>query len=872
MGKTRLALAFAERQLRNFKHGVFFVSLASLDEAEDIVPTVARNLGFSFYEGVDHRQQLIDYLRGKSMLLLLDNLEHLQEGASLVSELVQSAQEVRIIVTSREPLRLLGENLYSVEGFDYQEWATAEAALENDAVQLFLNSARMRRPEFDLGADDLQPMTRICRLVQGMPLGIVLAAGWTKLLSPTEIAEELDQSIDILESDLKDIPERQRSMKAVLDTTWEQLNRREREVLMRLAVFRGGCSQNAIRQVTGATLMELKSLTEKSLINANRVGRHEMHELLRQYAAEMLRSDPEAEFEAHRLHSSYYLKSIAEREDELFGHQVKLVMEDIDSNLVNVRSALHWAATHQQVEYMERAIDPLFQYYFWRDRYHSIIKDAQLIIEGLAQEDSPKARLITAKALARQGWFLLDEEDLELVRKSEAILNRDDLVSLDTRRDRAFVLSRLVELTVGSDPHRGLEMSRECLELYREVGDLRGEAAALSCLAEHASVTGNIEEEKRLRERCTFKYEQLGNPWDLAISLDRLATLAAHLGEVEEAERLATKSYTMLKAVGDPSSIARSSNSLGRTLYRIGRFAEARERLIDAVKRFEDLGHDTMMTYSTMQLAWAYLHLGDYESAHVLAQQCLSYYEPHAIATWARLLLVCLALVRKEPEEVHRQAQIILEIYRARHDWYSEMLCYSLTSMAERLRRNETGYRHYLIEALQITAFRKDFGWVNPTWAAAALFFADRGDVERAVEIYELACQRYYIAVSQWYKDIAGDHIFALAERLPPEVAGAARRRGRERDPVETAKELLAELESAATSKIAPPQSLVESLSERELELLQLVAEGKSNREIAQELILALGTVKSHLHNIFQKLGVRSRTQAVVRANELNLL
>jgi predicted ATPase len=432
IGKTRLALAFAERQLCNFEHGVFFVPLASLDAAEDIVPAVARGLGFSFYEGVDHRQQLNDYLRAKSMLLLLDNFEHLLEGASLASEIVQAAPGVRVIATSREPLRLLDEQPFSVHGLDFPEWETPEDALEYDAALLFLSSARRSRSRFDLDQGDLQPLTRICRLVQGMPLGIVLAAGWVELLSPAEIAEELGQGIDILKTDLRDVPERQRSMRAVFDTTWEQLNRRERDVLKSLSIFRGGCSQKAIRQVTGTTLMELKSLTGKSLINANRDGRHEMHELLREYVSEKLERDPEAAFQAHDRHCSYFLDSIAELEGDLYSPRVKRVMNDIDGDLENVRAALQWAAAHQQVERMDRAINPLFQYYFWRDRHHSLFRDAQIIVEGLDRVESPEARLITARALARQGMLLLDQEDLELVMKSKEIIKA--LLSQSSRR------------------------------------------------------------------------------------------------------------------------------------------------------------------------------------------------------------------------------------------------------------------------------------------------------------------------------------------------------------------------------------------------------------------------------------------------------
>jgi tetratricopeptide (TPR) repeat protein len=730
------------------------------------------------------------------MLILLDNFEHLLEGASLAAEVVQAAPGVRIIVTSREPLRLLDEQLFTVHGLDFPEWETPEDALEYDAARLFLSSARRSRSEFDLGQGDLQPMTRICRLVQGMPLGIVLAAGWVELLSPVEIAEELGQGIDILESDLHDIPERQRSMRAVFDTTWEQLNRRERDVLMRLSVFRGGCSQQAIRQVTGATLMELKSLTGKSLINTNRDGRHEMHELLGQYAADKLERGPDANFEAHDRHCSYYLDSIAELEGDLYSPRVKRVMNDIDGDLENVQSALRWAATHQQVERLDRAINPLFQYYRWRDRHNSIFRDAQIIIEGLDRVASPEARLITARALSRQGWFLPDPEDLELVMKSAALLRRNDLASLDTRKDRAFTLARLGGLTIASDPQRSLEISEESLVLFREVGDLWGEAAALNNLARYANIAGNLEEEKRLREKCKIIYEQMGNPIELAQSLTRLGWLASDQFDVDEAQQLARQSYNMLVDVGYPSSVARSSLNLGRSLYLVGRFDEALERIKDAWNIYEDLGYDSGKMLCIFRKAWTYSHIGEYESASSLARQSLSYYEPIGNAGGTHWLLAGLALKRKDPGEVRSQAQKALEIFRANHYWLGEHGCLVLISRAERLSGNESASRHHFIEALRIITAGKELGFAIAGLPAAALLFADQGEVERAVEIYELACQRPFVANSQWYEDVFGKHIAAMAESLPPEVVDAARQRGRERDPWETAKEILAELEA----------------------------------------------------------------------------
>ena len=230
-GKTRLALEAAERQLEHYPQGVFFVSLAPLNSAESIVPTVAEAVGFTFYPGGEPQQQLLNYLRAKRMLLLLDNYEHLLEGAGVVSEVLKTAPEVKVLVTSRARLNVGGEHRYQVTGMDYpdaeqmgnlredavQSIRSAQEALHYSAVKLFLQGARRALPGFELTEENLSDVVQICHLVEGMPLAIRLAASWVDTLTVAQIASEITQSLDLLETELLDVPERQRSVRATIN-------------------------------------------------------------------------------------------------------------------------------------------------------------------------------------------------------------------------------------------------------------------------------------------------------------------------------------------------------------------------------------------------------------------------------------------------------------------------------------------------------------------------------------------------------------------------------------------------------------------------------------------------------------------------------
>ncbi|MFN8376606.1 MAG: AAA family ATPase [Anaerolineae bacterium] len=290
IGKTRLALE-AMRQF-SFPHGVYFVSLQSLTSPAFMLSTLADALGFQFYSGADPKQQLLHYVSEKSLLLVLDNLEHLLEGVTLLSDMLAAAPRIRILATSRERLNLREEWVLEVKGLQFPP-TDAELNLEPySAIHLFLQHTRRANVNFTLTDAQKPAVIRICRLIGGMPLAIELSATWVKVLSCEQIAHEIERSLDILETGARNIEPRHRSMRAVLDQSWHLLSHAERDTCRRLSVFRGSFSREAAEYVAGTSLRVLTALLDKSLLRLSENGRYDLQELVRQYAEEELAERP----------------------------------------------------------------------------------------------------------------------------------------------------------------------------------------------------------------------------------------------------------------------------------------------------------------------------------------------------------------------------------------------------------------------------------------------------------------------------------------------------------------------------------------------------------------------------------------------------
>ncbi|NUO02992.1 MAG: hypothetical protein HUU01_20475, partial [Saprospiraceae bacterium] len=284
IGKTRLALAAAAEVKDSFPHGVHFAPLASVGEPEIIISALAEALHLTIQAGVKPKTELFNYLDEKQLLLVIDNLEHLLAGVGLLSEILMAAPQVKLLATSRERLNLQEEWSYRVQGLSFPKDASPDTNFESySAMRLFLERACRAEAGFNLSEADLPHVIRLCQLVDGMPLALELAAPWVRSITCREIVQEIERSLDFLTTSLRNTPARHRSIKAVLEQTWQRLPETEKALLCKLSVFQGGCLREAAIQVTGATLTLLSSLVDKALLRRAESGRYELHELIRQF-------------------------------------------------------------------------------------------------------------------------------------------------------------------------------------------------------------------------------------------------------------------------------------------------------------------------------------------------------------------------------------------------------------------------------------------------------------------------------------------------------------------------------------------------------------------------------------------------------------
>jgi predicted ATPase/tRNA A-37 threonylcarbamoyl transferase component Bud32 len=388
---------------KRFKNGVYFVELAPLTEPTAIVQTIAEAIGFQFAsDRQDQKQQLMTHLRPKDMLLVLDNFEHLMDAASLTTELLQEAPNLQILATSRQRLNQTGETVFNLQGMDFPNLKSPDDALDYAAVKFFMQSAKRVRPDFKLTNENLEAVAQICNLVQGLPLGILLATSWLSLLSPQEIAREIANSLDFLESTISDLPARHRSIRAVFDYSWNLMSATEQQVYMKLSVFRGGFSRMAAAGVADANLRTLMSLITKSLIHRDLdTGRYHVHELLRQYGEQNLKASGQYD-EVAKAHAKYYLTTIA-----YFwtGNSLQSpnVVDDITLDYDNVRLALNWGAQFSLLDELRGSLDPLFYYYELRGLVQEGVAQYGKLLETLKAQGTPlsaewEANVITLMA------------------------------------------------------------------------------------------------------------------------------------------------------------------------------------------------------------------------------------------------------------------------------------------------------------------------------------------------------------------------------------------------------------------------------------------------------------------------------------------
>ncbi|GAB4436320.1 MAG: hypothetical protein OHK0015_28000 [Chloroflexi bacterium OHK40] len=817
IGKTRLAIEVAAQVRSQYADGVAFAALQHVPSASLLASAIADALRLPLQGQADAATQLLQALHDRQLLLVLDNFEHLLDGADLLLGILRAAPEVTVIVTSREVLNLREEWLFPVGELELPGGDGEADWQQSSAVQLFVACARRVRRDFDLAIEG-PAVAQICRLVAGMPLAIELAAAWAKTLPSAEIAAEIGRNLLFLAANLRDLPERHRSVRAAFDQSWRLLSAAEQRTFRRLAVFRGGFTPDAAIRVAGATLPLLAALVDKSLIRLDSGGRYQTHELLRQYAELHLLAEPDETIATQRAHATYYAEWLYAQELELF--YGRRVLDAIAGELKNVRAAWQWATAQLDLHTIQQSAYSVWAYYQQRGPVSEGIATLEQGLSCLAhQTGAGDADALRAQLLVQLGWLYVRQGDLgraaTAFETSWALFVGGGLTPPPGyATDPVLGLARLA--LWGGNYREAWRLAEEVRQRCEALGQTSNLGVAFYIQAGAARMQGRYRVAVRLAREALALADHLHNDWIKAFCLEELGRIARSRGALEQAQSHFHTCYELRIARGDHQGAAIASDQLGAVMLNRGALMEAHQTYTRTVAELKRLGNRDILVSALNGLGSVAIAQGnDEEARYTFARAVEIAVEiqygailPALLASTANLLIRC-----------QRYGQAV------------ELLSFLLRHAAS------TDETFDLVQRLLLTCEAA----LAPEAFAVAAWRSQILDLDGAVTVA---------------RELLASPIAAPSAAVKPALADAP-----EQAPV-----------PIAPHDEAPADEPIEQLTRRELEVLRLIGDGLSNQAIADRLVLSHGTIRWYTQQIYGKLGVQSRTQALARARSLQLL
>ena len=804
IGKTRLGMQIAMQAKDDFTDFVYFVPLQGLTSIRQITTTIAKSIGYELHGKKDALTQLKHYLHDKQMLILLDNFEHLLDAVNIVVDLLDAAPELKIIVTSREVLNLRAEWVWSVAGMQYPDRLDVGISAADSAVHLFNTYAQRLSPDFSLDEEKTN-VIRICQLVGGVPLAIELAASWLKSCTCEVIAEEIQRNLDFLDTNMRDMPERHRSMRAVIDQSWKLLSDQEKNVFRQLAIFRGGFTNEAGYEIVGASRIVLSSLVSKSLLSYNS-GRYHLHELLRQYAQQELDTEGDVLEQLLDAHANYYFQFLADRLSIIRSDDTAL--NDILQEMDNIYLAWDSVAAIKQFEQLPSAIYCFGSVVNYSVGRHEGIRIFAPVIDTLREQANfPEmlpsyVALLTTQSVYHSSLMQLNEA-IVLLEECQALLEAYDF------RPQAVV---------GSDP--------------------------LVLLGKAHLFQGNFDDALDYGYKAVAQGERYDDVANCMMANQLLGMTYLALGKLDEAMQYGHLALSQSKQSGNAVIAASCADHLGDTAILAGDFAMGEYYYQEGYRYRQEINELTNLPLSLSLIGKAKLAQGQYQDA----------------AEWLGKSLTLFANYDDTANIIVPKAQLAT--------------CYVYMNEPERA-------RELFLEAINAAELTR----VVPLWlmlmSQIGEFLILLGNKEKGVELLTTIVNH---PMFNRGRDMIVDvekQLADIKQTMPDDEFAAAQQRGIQAD-FDTVVLMLEHWVRSVVVKTSPDQSVeqdaaalyaqgLEPLSERELEVLGLIADGLTNQEIGDKLIVTVGTVKSHTHSIYTKFGVKNRTQAVNLARQNNL-
>jgi predicted ATPase/DNA-binding CsgD family transcriptional regulator len=823
-GKTRLAIEAATTVAPHFSHSAVFVGLQPLTRSDLLVHTIAQALSLTLYGEDESETQLFNHLREKSLLLLLDNFEHLLSSTALISTILIYAPKVKILVTSREALNLQEEWIYPLKGMNIPLSAYTTSLEDYEAVQLFLYHSRRIRPDFEL-ANEHESVIRICEMTAGLPLAIELAASWLKGLTAAQIAFEMRHNLDFLSTTTRNVEERHRSMRAVFDQSWKLLSEDERLIFAQLSVFSGGFDSDAAGQVAGASFACLAALVEKSLIQLESAGRFGIHELLRQYGMEKLEEYGETAA-TYTRHSHYFAQLLLQHETALKQPQQLETMQAIERDFENIRMAWEWSVQNQHVTHLHAMLNGLYLFGFLGSRHRETITMFQQSLEPSVADTPLFGRLLVRRWGYLHWWYQADY--------TEALAGIEQALTIAVAENNRF------------------------------------EIAFCHLMAAYAMISmQRYEEALPHLETSQALFEALNEPFYVCWVLHRLGYVYANLNNIDKEIEYTEQSLALARVTHNRFSLVICLYNLGSDYILNNDYVTGRQYGTEALQFATETGHQCQISHAFSLLALHAFFQEDYITCQDYAERSQTIIEDIillVIQPYSLSLLILLACLREDYAEGVR-----------------------LNELAKRHVTNAMGFQllYWALAALACGSGRpaEVRGYIQNM-----LQLSDPG-VHSATTMWIVPCAAYTLAATDPAQAVAllawvyaspdttlhwARH-WPLFDRLQAQLQAAMDRDSYQRH-WETGKTLTFDtittylyqtFRAASDAKAEAPQP---PLTAREHEILRLMAAGMTNPQIAAQLVIGAGTVKTHTLNIYRKLEVANRVQAMVRAQELGFL
>jgi predicted ATPase/DNA-binding SARP family transcriptional activator/Tfp pilus assembly protein PilF len=702
IGKTHLALQTALNHIGTLLDGTYFVSLISISSTALVVPTIADTLRFSFYSRQDMKEQLLNYLQEKEILLVLDNMEHVldAESVGLLADILRRAPGVVLLVTSRERLNLQGEWVYQVEGLTYPRNGDARELDGYSAVELFLQRACQMERHFALSENEAPHAVRICQMVEGIPLGVELAAAWVQTRSCKEIAQEIEHNLDVLTTRLHGVTERHQSIRATFEHSWQLLSPAEKDLLARLSVFQGGFQWEAASAIAEASLSTLSALLDKSLIRRISPDRYDMHALLKQYAAEKLGTVFQEQERTEDRHARYFTAFMEQQAELLQGAEQKRAFQEIASEIENVRRAWQLAVARGYVHEVEQSLESLYHFYDVRCRFQ---EGVDLLAQAIERWRGDTQQMdIFGRVLARQGVLYrhlgLYQQAANALEQSLEIFER-----LQVQTELIFCLINLADVLRNQGKHQALEqLVQKSLDLSRQTRNHWGISRSFLLLGLVQFRIGNIDQAKVLFEESLATGRESRNPRLVTSPLSMLGDVACHQGNYDKAQAMFDECLSLSRELGDKFGIAVHLNNLGTVQHLWERYPEARayyQESLDICRQIGDLGGQAVALSNLGEVAFA---LDVYSESRRFFREGLS-------------------------------------IGRNIQDQWTIMVCLNNLGEIACTVEDCKGAKAYFAEALKIATETQTLAVLSKILVNVAVLFAKQGQTDRAAALLELA-------------------------------------------------------------------------------------------------------------------------------------